>query len=282
MAPPPNPEPLQSLDSAFEQLMAPLARLAIARGMKYPQAQELLKRAFVQAARAAQTEPGPRDVSRVATVAGLTRREVARLSLAQPSARVERGSPATQLFTLWVSDRKLRDKRGRPRPLPRRGPAPSFESLARSVTRDVHPRRLLDELLRLGLATHSERQDSVRLVKMAFVPSSDDARLLGFVGNNVGDHLAASVANVLGDARRHFEQALFVERLSVESVDVAKKLVQAQWRALTAALVPELEEMFAADRRRRGGAGQAPARRRLRIGLYSYDEALVDGVDEKK
>ena len=39
-----------------------------------------------------------------------------------------------------------------PRALPRVGPAPSFESLAQEVTRDVHPRALLEELLRLKLA----------------------------------------------------------------------------------------------------------------------------------
>ena len=33
------------------------------------------------------------------------------------------------------------------------------------------------------------------------------------VGQNVGDHLAATVANVLGDERQHFEQGLFAADL---------------------------------------------------------------------
>ena len=73
---------------------------------------------------------------------------------------------------------------------------------------------------------------------------------------------------MLGDPRRHFEQALFVDALSDDSVDAAKKRVQAQWRALSAALVPELEELYEADQR----AAPGP-RRRMRIGLYAYDEA---------
>lgn len=267
----------QTLTRAMAQLLGPLARLAIARGVKFPQVQELLKQAFVLAARAQDTAPGARDISRVATTAGLTRREVARLSQRQPPARGERSSPATQVFTRWLADRKLRDGRGRPRVLPRQGPAPSFEALARSVTRDVHPRRLLDELLRLGLVSHNDRTDTIRLVKDAFVPRDDLARMLGFLGHNVGDHLAASVANVLDDDRRHFEQALFVDDLSDGSVDLAKKLIQAQWRALTAALVPELEDLLAADRR-----AQAQPRRRLRIGLYSYDETMRDGNAEER
>jgi Family of unknown function (DUF6502) len=262
----------QALERAIEQLLAPLARLAIGRGIKFPQMQELLKQAFVQAARAHGPDAGVRDVSRVATAAGLTRREVARLSQRQPPARGEQTSPATQLFTRWLADRKLRDASGRPRVLPRQGPAPSFEVLARSVTRDVHPRRLLDELLRLGLVQHNERTDRVRLIKDGFVPNDDDARMVDFLGRNVGDHFAAGVANVLGDERRHFEQALFADGLSDASVDAAKKLIQAQWRALAAALVPELESLLGADRRQR----RLPARRRLRVGLYSFDEVASD------
>jgi hypothetical protein len=242
--------------------------------MKYAQAQELLKRAFVEAARATLPQQGTRHVSRVATTAGLTRREVTRLMQDQPPARAQRPSPATQLFTRWAADRRLRDARGRPRTLPRQGPSPSFESLAQSITRDVHPRRLLDELLRLGLVSHNARTDRVRLLKDSFVPGDDDARLLGFVGHNVGDHLAASVANVLGADPKHFEQALFVNNLSAESVQAANKLVQAQWRALTAALVPELEAMLAADRRHRRRPASGAALRRLRIGLYAFEAAM--------
>lgn len=267
----------QTLTRAMAQLLGPLARLAIARGVKFPQVQELLKQAFVLAARGQDSAPGARDVSRVATTAGLTRREVGRLSQRQPPARGEHASPATQVFTRWLADRKLRDGRGRPRVLPRLGPAPSFEALARSVTRDVHPRRLLDELLRLGLVSHNDRTDTVRLLKDAFVPRDDLARMLGFLGHNVGDHLAATVANVLDDDRRHFEQALFVDDLSDASVDLAKKLIQAQWRALTAALVPELEDLLAVDKR-----SEPQPRRRLRIGLYSYDETMRDGDAEER
>lgn len=264
-------DPEQALERVFAQALAPLARLAVERGMKFPQVQELLKQAFVQAARARDPDAGVRDISRVATTAGLTRREVTRLSQRQPPARAERSSPATQVFTRWIGERRLHDNRGRPRVLARQGAAPSFEALARSVTRDVHPRRLLDELVRLGLAEHNERTDTVRLIKDGFVPRDDDVRMLELLGRNAGDHLAAGVANVLGDERRHFEQALFVDGLTDASVDAAKKLVLAQWRALAAALVPELEALLAGDRRSR-----ARSTRRLRVGLYSFDEITDD------
>jgi hypothetical protein len=270
-----------ALTSAIEQLLGPLARLAVARGLTFPAFKELLKQEFVREARQAQPGIGVRDISRIATATGLTRREVTRLSLDQAPALADRPAPATQLFTRWQADRKLRDRRGKPKVLPRQGPAPSFEALARSITRDVHPRSLLDQLVRLGLAAHDAEADTVRLVEDAFVPRDDQARMLGFLGQNVGDHLAAGVANVLGDERKHFEQALFADELSEESIATAKKLVRAQWRSLMAAIVPELEELGRADRSAASRKSARRADRRLRIGLYSFDEAMTRPDDKE-
>jgi len=273
---PPGKDPRDdaALTGAIALLLGPLARLAVARGLTFPAIKELLKQEFVRAARDAQPGSGARDVSRVATATGLTRREVTRLSAQQPPALADRPSPATQLFTRWQADRKLRDRRGKPRVLPRHGPAPSFEALALSITRDVHPRSLLDQLVRLGLAAHDTKTDTVRLLEEAFVPRDDQARMVGFLGQNVGDHLAAGVANVLGDERRHFEQAVFADELSDASIAAAKKLVNSQWRALMAALVPELQDLVQADRAATERDPAYHADRRLRIGLYSYDDAM--------
>jgi hypothetical protein len=271
----------QALLDALGRVLAPVARLAVARGLPFAAAQEALKRAFVEAVRHAPHDGGAPTVSRIATATGLTRREVTRLAGPARSAAAERPSLATQVFTRWRSDRSLRDRHGRSKPLQRLGAAPSFETLAQTVTRDVHPRTLLDELCRLGLARLDERTDRVHLLQDAYVPRDDMARMLAFLGTNAGDHLAAGVANVLGDERRHFEQAVFAEPLSDASVDAAKKLVNAQWRALMAAIVPELEALVEADRLAIARNRSHRAQRRLRIGLYSYDEEVAPGRDKE-
>jgi len=272
------PEVDQALTQALERVIAPLAQLCVARGLSYAVAAELLKRAFVHAARASQPDGhGKRDISRVSTAAGLTRREVTRITNEAATPAVLRPSPATQVFTRWMGDRRLHDRRGQPRALKRQGPAPSFESLAQSVTRDVHPRSLLEELCRLGLARLDEASDTVVLLREAFVPTDDEARMSGFLGNNVGDHLAAAVSNVLGQGPAHLEQAIFADELSVESTAKVRKLVSAQWKALLTALVPELEALIEADRK----AGRT-ARQRLRVGLYSYQAPMPAPADESK
>jgi hypothetical protein len=259
----------QALVDALAAVLRPLAVLAVARGLPFASAEELLKRAYVQAARAAcSAAPGGRDVSRIATATGLNRREVTRLTRAPAPAQPPRPL-AAELFARWTADPACRGADGLPRALPRTGAAPSFEALAQSITRDVHPRSLLDELQRLGLAAHDREADRVQLLRQAFVPSGDVGRMLGFLGDNVGDHLSAAVANVLADGRKHFEQAIFADELSAQSVEQVHQLIGERWRTLSTALVPVLETLIAEDR-----ATQRLRDRRLRIGLYSYTDQM--------
>ena len=182
-----------------------------------------------------------------------------------------------EVFTRWLGDPDFRAADGAPRVLPRLGDAPSFESLARSVTRDVHPRSVLDELLRLGLAAFDEAADTVSPRREGFVPSGDRARMLDFLAGNVGDPLDASVHNVLGEGRPHFEQAIFAEGLTEASVEAVRALVSAQWKAMLESLVPQLRERVRAD----ADAPEAD-RRRVRIGLYGYDAPTPRAADAQR
>jgi hypothetical protein len=258
-------ESQQALAEALAAVLRPLARLAVARGLPFAEAEERLKRAFVEAAQSV-TPSASRQVSRIATATGINRREVTRLLEAAPRAAVAHArSIASEVFAHWTTARAFRDRRGAPRVLPRTGQGASFETLAQSVTTDVHPRSILEELVRLGLATQDAERDTVALAGDAFVPRGDTLRMLGFVGDNVGDHLAAAVDNVLGDAPRHFEQAVFADALSAESLQRVRALVTAQWKTLIESMVPALERMIDDDR----ASGRARDQR-LRIGLYAY------------
>jgi hypothetical protein len=268
-------EPAQASDTALEQalttVLAPLARLAVAHGLRHGLVEELLRRSLVDAARDSIRSQHPeilphRMVSRISTVTGLNRREVTRITQeAAPAART-RPSVASEVFTRWLSDRQYRHRNGTLKALPRQGEAPSFETLAQSVTRDVHPRSILDELLRLDLARLDLPTDTVHITREAFVPKGDRARMLGFLGENVGDHFEAAVDNVLQqEDTPHFEQALWAHELSAESAARIKPMLRQQWQALLKLITPELQALIDEDQ----AEGRALSER-LRIGLYSY------------
>ena len=270
----------ESLLGAVEAVLLPLARLCVARGLPVDHVEEVLKRAYVRAARERQRESGgaagagARDVSQVATATGLSRREVARLDAVMPPRAVPKPSPVNQIYLRWSTAKRLQDRDGQARALPRSGKAPSFESLAQSVTRHVHPRSLLDEMLRQELVTLSEDGLTVNLLPDRYVPDKDDAQLYGFLGANVGDHLAAATANVNRRENVHFEQAIFADELSLESAQAVHKLAGVQWQRMLAEVVPEIEKLIADDK----AAGRV-ANHRARIGLFTFHEPETDHDD---
>lgn len=260
------PDPSAVL-AACRALLTPLAQLAIARGLHHSDLDELLRAAFVDAALAAHPDVTPhRAVSRVSTATGLHRREVNRLLQREPSAGAKR-TPATQVFTRWLSDPAWHGHAS----LPRQGAGASFETLAQSVTKNVHPRSLLEELCRLGLARLDETNDRVELMRERFAPAGDEPRMLGFMASNVGDHLQAAVTNVLSPTPQHLEQAVFADELSAESVQRLQPLVREQWQQLLRALAPALQKAIDDD-----AADGRLQDQRMRIGLYGYHAQMQE------
>lgn len=266
------------LDRALHRLLSPLARLCLKHGITFATVADKLKQAFVREAMALRPEAaGHGLVSRISTTTGINRREVTRLTSAATPERIARQPLSAEIIALWATSPIYRDAEGRPLPLPRQGQTPSFEALARKITRDVHPRSLLDELVRLGFVQHDQVADRVLLLRTDFVPTGDDEQMLSFLSDNVGDHLDAAVANILGGEPAHLEQAVFADELSPESVSALRPLIAAHWQALRNDMVPLLADMIEADRE----AGRM-RNQRIRLGLYSYAESYSVPVAVKE
>jgi hypothetical protein len=259
---------------AVGAVLAPLAQLCVSRGLPIQAVEEQIRQTFVLAARQAHEATGVApNASRLSAATGLTRREVNRLLEEEAQKPTLRPSPSSQVFTRWLTDGSLRDAQHRPLVLPRQGEAPSFEALAHSVTRDVHPRTLLDELCRLNLVRLDTETDTVHLQSESFVPRGDWSRMLGFLGQNVGDHLRAATANVLGDGQQHFEQAIHADELSEQSIDTIRQLVSREWKDLLDNLVPRIETLITEDREASRRSNQ-----QIRIGFFSWTESMPSSV----
>jgi hypothetical protein len=293
---PSSPAPVASggaASAAIDALLAvlrPLARMAIDHGVQFNQLEELTKQAMVEAALQAvrdEVGTGAAPISRLSVISGIHRKEVKRLvETPDLSAVRSEQTPASEVHTRWATMPEWLDADGSPRALPRRpqeAGIPSFETLARSVTTDVHPRTLLDELLRLGRVEINASTDMVRLRGDSLVPDGRIEALLAFAGASVGDHLAAVRENLVAghriaagdpDAKPPFvEQSVFADELSAESVEVAGNLTRALWSKVLKSIAPELQQLEDADR----AAGRAPDHR-VRIGLYCYGEPVPPGT----
>ena len=256
------------LCGAVERLLAPLARLCLANGMKHDTVEELLKQSFIQEAHKLQPDqPQHGVVSRIAAATGIGRREVTRLLKERPGRRSVKIPLASQVIARWSADPAYRANDGSPASLPRQGKQPSFEALARTITRDMHPRSILEELLRLGVVSHDEATEQISLLQTDYIPGSDNAEMLMFLGDNAGDHLASAVANLSEGVIKHHDQAVFADELSEASVKALSPLIIANWERLRDDLVPAITACIEADQKE-----GRPQDQRLRVGLYSFSE----------
>ena len=126
----------------------------------------------------------------------------------------------TQIVARWLGDPAYHDREGRPRVLPRtpsKGGAESFAALVEKVSKNVRPRSVLDELVRLGVA-EVDADDRVHLVTRGFVPAKElDAKAFYF-GEALHDHLAAGVHNLEGGKPAWLERSVYYDELSPAAV----------------------------------------------------------------
>ncbi len=222
---------------------------------------------FLKAAQAEAARTGVRPTdSALSLLSGLHRKDVRALAptLAEPdpSARLGKPTPASQVATRWLAG-ELPDR------LPVAGPAPSFEALARSVSTDLHPRSVLQELVRLGVA--EERDGMVGLRRQAFVPDVHHEETRGLFAGSVADHLAAGVHNLTSGAPRQFlEQSVFADGLSAGSVRELEQLANALWSGVLETVVKTAVPLCERDE-------PAGGDQRIRLGMFCYC-APMDGA----
>lgn len=261
-------EPPQSLVRAILAVARPLVRLLIAKGITLPYLTNLLKAVYVQVAETRfKVEDEAPSVSRLSVLTGLQRRDIKRIQDAPPPDRrpPQALSLGSRLMAIWAGDDRYRDAAGKPKPLPRTSSDPaavSFDGLMRDVSKDVRPKAILDELLRLGLATLDG--DMVTLNAAGFVPRGGFDEKAYFLGRNVADHVAASVHNLLEEGAPLLERAVYYDKLTEDSL----KRLTARARDLgtEALLTFNREALACADR----DAGKPEARYRMALGLYYY------------
>lgn len=259
--------------AAAVRVMAPLLSLLLREGVTFQRLVVALKQALLEEAPPVLLDSGARvNDSSVSTLTGIHRKDVREWrSAGRPRPQAKTFGAVMNAFTRWSTDPDYCDARGRPRVLERKGGAGSFEALAASVSNDVRPRTVLQELLRLGVAelvagASKDAEDGVRLRVDAFVPRQGAPEMLELLSDNVSDHLAAAVHNVVGATPAMLEQSVYADNLRPQSVERMRALARKTWRAASTEIVREATAL------REDDSGQQGADQRVRIGMYFYYE----------
>lgn len=261
------------LDAVLRALK-PAARLLLQNGVSYGAFATALKRVFLDAA---QDELMARQMARtdsaITLLSGVHRRDVRTLlrSAPEPDATPRRAplSMASEVALRWLSTRPWLGGDDLPRRLAR-GTAPdSFDALVASVSSDIRPRAVLDELKRLGVA--EEAEDGVTLLAGSFAPRQGFEELSWLFADNLHDHLAAAAGNLQGHSN-FLEQSVHVDQITAASAAELQRAAVAAWKQAFRSYMALAQERFDAD------AAQAPAAerdRRARFGVYF----LIDADD---
>lgn len=259
------------LTRAVQRLLRPLARLLMAYGVDFTAFSSVAKGVFVDVA-ACDMHQGEGLVSdsRVSLLSGVHRREVKRLREEAPhqTALASPVSLGALVVARWCGEAAYLDAQRQPLPLPRlasQGGEISFERLVAGVSKDIRPRAVLDEWLRLGVVT-LDQQDRVTLVEHAFVPARGMEEKCFFLGKNLGDHLAAAAHNLMEGQPPFLERSVFCDGLSPESLETLR--VYSRELAIDAMQLINRRalELQEADR------GRADATRRMTLGVYFHAE----------
>lgn len=269
----PKPPPPELLLKALGRLLRPLVRVLIQSGVTFPVLADLLRGLYVDAAR--ELLPGKREQtdSRISLLTGVHRKEIRRQreadSTQEEPAAVTRTSA---IIGRWLGAAAYTDGAAQPLPLPRAGPAPSFDALVESVTRDVRARAVLDELLAQGIVTQTEG-GAIALNAQAFLPREGQDAQLFYFARNLHDHIAAAAANIVAPGPAPFlDRSVHYDRLSPEAaaqlLAVGRDAAQATLLNVNRAALGIADADEAA---RAVGAGSAPTRR-VNLGIYLYAE----------
>lgn len=261
--------PRASIVAAIRRILRPLVRVLVAHGITYPFLADMLKSIFVETAASEFTLGGRRPTdSRLTVLTGVHRKDIRRL-LREPAP--EPDTPAgltlgTQIVARWLGDRAYVDDEGQPRVLPRtpsQGGDHSFAALVELVSKNVRPRSVLDELLRLGIV-EVDANDYVHLVTSGFVPGKELDSKAFYFGEAIHDHLCAGAHNLENVDRAFLERSVYYDELSPEAVEALR--VEAE--RLSMNVLKEINKQGMALER---DDPPAPEKRmRMRLGVYFF------------
>lgn len=271
----PELKPAAAVQRALVRVLRPLVRLMLAHGITYPALSELLKGLYVEVADREFRLPGKGQTdSRVSLLSGVHRKDVKRLR-ATAHAPVEDApssvSLGSQIVAAWLGSADFTDKRKHPLPLARLARSgsspdtPSFEALVQTVSKDIRPRAVLDEWLRLGIV-HVDDQNRVCLNQEAFIPEKGFGEKAFYLGHNLSDHAAAAVHNMLGGAPAFLERSVHYDALSRSSVAQLSALSE---KAGMEAVLAVNREAIKLERRDQKSAAQG---KRMTFGIYFFAE----------
>jgi hypothetical protein len=271
-------ESSRPIASACQRWLRPVARWLLKSGITWKEFAELSRSVFVDVAA---TEFGlrgrPTNVSRIALLTGLTRREVRRYRESAGAAPLQDAraeddlNHASRVLAGWHLDAEFIDELGRPRTLPASGAGTTFAQLVRRYAGDIPVTALTKELLRSG-SIERAGDGSYRALRRYYMPRAMDGQAVERAGAVVADLVTTVEHNLSRDAGEppRFEGRAQNRHIDPRQLPAFRAFMEREGQAF----LERCDEWLSAHEAR-PGAGGATATLRLGAGVYLIQERTV-------
>lgn len=260
----------RKLQAIVLQILRPLARLLVRRGMAFGEFSQLARQAYVDAAAETLQSMGEKAThSRVAIATGLTRKEVSQLRGSDESAikpLQQRYNRSVRVISGWLNDPMFYTQPQRELSLAQ------FEQLVARYSGDMPYRAMLKELLHSGVVAVTEH-DTVVLLTDAYVPQTDVAEKLAILGQDVSLLIKTIEHNLqdVPDLERRFQRKVSYDNLPQEAVNAFRQLASQD----SMALLVQFNAWLAQHDRDSNPQAEGTGRFKAGVGIYYFEEIVL-------
>ena len=203
----------QRVLDAFLLVMRPVARILLRYGIGYREFAEVTKLALVDVSLSDFGLRGrPTNISRVAVMTGLTRKEVGRLRdkiNAGDSSLSVKTTPLADVLHHWHAHSDFTDSNGNPRKLPFAEGQMSFTSLVKRFGGDIPAGAMRTEMKRVG-AIHEDKTGLLAVVERTYRANDDHETLVTMLVHSV----YALLSNVAHNTDPEITDATWANRVA--------------------------------------------------------------------
>jgi hypothetical protein len=197
-------EQKQQLLNAFSVVLRPIIRILFRYGIGYREFLEVVKTVYVDIGSSDFGIRGrPTNISRIAVMTGLTRKEVRRLrdKIQKGGSKVSvKTTPLSDVLHHWHAQDEFLSPEGRPKTLPFSGDIGSFASLVRKYGGDIPAGAMRTEMKRVGAVIEND-DGTLTISERTFRPSEDHDTLITSLIHAVYPVLSNTVHNTDSDRK---------------------------------------------------------------------------------
>jgi Family of unknown function (DUF6502) len=268
----------RSIVTASLRWLRPIARWLLKSGVTWKEFAELSRGVFVSvAAEEFGLRGRPTNVSRIALLTGMTRREVRRyresgVGTPAADARAEDDlNHASRVLAGWHLDAEFIDAIGKPRELEAKGEGATFEQLVRRYAGDIPVTALIKELVR---SSSIERTPCgrYRALRRFYMPRAMDGHAVERAGAVIADLATTVEHNLTRDAAEppRFEGRAQNRHVDPRQLPAFRAFMEREGQAF----LERCDEWLSAHEAQRVD-GAPVATLRLGVGVFAIQERMV-------